>query len=52
VIRLTFRGLTTADHGAFAEFLTYESIGGAVVTVLIITWVAKRNANEGNRRAA
>lgn len=24
VIRLTFRGLTAADRGAFAEFLTYE----------------------------
>lgn len=50
VIRLTFRGLTTADRGAFSEFLTYETIGGAVETALIITWVAKRNAKEGSSR--
>ncbi|QEQ23881.1 AAA family ATPase [Achromobacter xylosoxidans] len=50
VIRLTFRGLTTADRGAFSEFLTYETIGGAVQTALIITWVAKRNGKEGSSR--
>lgn len=50
VIRLTFRGLTTADRGAFSEFLTYETIGGAVQTALIITWVTKRNAKEGSSR--
>jgi putative ATP-dependent endonuclease of OLD family len=50
VIRLTFRGLTTADRGAFSEFLTYETIGGAVQTALNITWVAKRNAKEGSSR--
>ncbi|CUI53236.1 ATP-dependent endonuclease [Achromobacter sp. 2789STDY5608621] len=50
VIRLTFRGLTTADRGAFSEFLTYETIGGAVQTALIITWMAKRNTKEGSSR--
>lgn len=49
-IRLTFRGLTTADRGAFAEFLTYETIDGATDTALIVTWVAKRNAKEGSSR--
>ncbi len=50
VIRLTFRGLTIADRGAFAEFLTYETIAGATDTALIVTWVAKRNAKEGSSR--
>ncbi|MDD9240881.1 hypothetical protein PVM11_18605 [Enterobacter roggenkampii] len=50
VIRLTFSGLTAADRGAFSEFLTYETIGEAVETVLIITWVAKRNTKEGSSR--
>ncbi len=50
VIRLTFRGLTTADRGAFAEFLTYETITGVTDTALIITWVAKRNNKEGSSR--
>lgn len=50
VIRLTFRGLTAADRGAFSEFLTYETIDGVVETTLIITWVAKRNAKEGSSR--
>lgn len=51
VIRLTFRELTTADRGAFLEFLTYDpTIGGGVDTVLIITWVAKRNITEGSSR--
>lgn len=50
VIRLTFRGLTTADRGAFAEFLTYETIAGATSTALIITWIAKRNVKEGSSR--
>ncbi|WP_312871065.1 ATP-dependent nuclease [Aminobacter ciceronei] len=50
VIRLTFRGLTTADRGAFAEFLTYETIAGATETALTVTWVAKRNAKEGSSR--
>lgn len=49
-IRLTFRGLTVADRAAFAEFLTYETIGEQVETVLIITWIAKRNAKEGSSR--
>ncbi|WP_022678023.1 ATP-dependent endonuclease [Novosphingobium sp. B-7] len=50
VIRLTFRGLTVADRAAFAEFLTYETVGGKVETALIVTWVAKRNAKEGSSR--
>ncbi|QLW74220.1 AAA family ATPase [Citrobacter freundii] len=50
VIRLTFSGLTAADRGAFSEFLTYETIGEAVETILIITWVAKRNTKEGSSR--
>ncbi|MGQ3241673.1 ATP-dependent nuclease, partial [Shinella sp.] len=49
-IGLTFRGLTVADRAAFAEFLTYEMIGEQVETVLIITWIAKRNAKEGSSR--
>lgn len=49
-VRLTFRGLTVADRAAFAEFLTYEAVGDQVETVLIITWVAKRNAKEGSSR--
>ena len=50
VIRLTFRGLTLADRGAFAEFLTYETIAGITDTAMILTWVAKRNAKEGSSR--
>ncbi|HIE0919617.1 AAA family ATPase [Serratia marcescens] len=49
-IRLIFSGLTAADRGAFSEFLTYETIGEAVETVLIITWMAKRNTKEGSSR--
>ncbi|KFF62607.1 chromosome segregation protein SMC [Pectobacterium brasiliense] len=50
VIRLKFSGLTAADRGAFSEFLTYETTGEAVETVLIITWAAKRNTKEGSSR--
>lgn len=50
VIRLTFRGLTAADRGAFAEFLTYETVGEKVEVALIVTWVAKRNSKEGSSR--
>ncbi|MFC6447639.1 ATP-dependent nuclease [Shinella zoogloeoides] len=50
VIRLTFRGLTLADRGAFAEFLTYETIAGNTETAMFLTWVAKRNAKEGSSR--
>lgn len=53
IIRLTFRGLTAADRGAFAEFLTYEEVGSQVSTVLILTWVAKRSSRENiSRRVA
>jgi putative ATP-dependent endonuclease of the OLD family len=52
-IKLTFRGLTSADRGAFAEFLTYEETDGKTDTALIVTWVAKRNTKEGaSRRVA
>lgn len=50
VIRLTFRGLTAVDRGAFAEFLTYETTGAATDTALIVTWVARRNEKEGSSR--
>lgn len=49
-IKLTFRGLTSSDRGAFSEFLTFEKNGDAIETVLIITWVAKRNTKEGSSR--
>ncbi len=49
-IRLTFRGLTVADRAAFAEFLTYESAGEQLETVLIVTWIARRNVKEGSSR--
>ncbi len=53
LIRLTFRGLTPDDRGAFAEFLTYEQLDGAVQTALILTWVAKRRTTENaSRRSA
>lgn len=50
IIRLTFRGLTATDRGAFAEFLTYEEVGGQVSTVLILTWVTKRSSKENTSR--
>lgn len=50
VIQLAFRGLTIADRGAFAEFLTYETVGGGTDTALIVTWVSKRNTKEGSSR--
>lgn len=50
IIRLTFRGLTVNDRGAFAEFLTYEEVGGQVATSMILTWVAKRSSNENTTR--
>ncbi|MBZ7205116.1 ATP-dependent nuclease [Klebsiella variicola] len=50
VIKITFRGLTSSDRGAFSEFLTFEKCGDAIETVLIITWIAKRNLKEGSSR--
>lgn len=50
IICLTFRGLTAADRGAFAEFLTYEDVDGQVSTSLILTWVAKRSSKENTSR--
>lgn len=49
-IRLTFSGLTPLDKSAFAEYLTYVDAGNGTDTSLIITWVAKRNVNEGTNR--
>lgn len=43
VVRLTLRGLTVADRGAFAEFLTYETVGETLETALIIHWVAAQS---------
>ncbi|MER9729877.1 AAA family ATPase [Mesorhizobium sp. M0217] len=42
----TFDGLTSADRGAFAEYLSYMPTGG---TVLHVTWTAKR-MHAGARR--
>ena len=50
IIRLIFRGLTASDRGAFAEFLTYEEVGGQVTTSLILTWVAKRSSKDNTSR--
>jgi len=50
IIRLTFRDLTAADRGAFAEFLTYEDTDGQVSTLLILTWVARRSSKENTSR--
>lgn len=49
-VRLRLRGLTVADRGAFAEFLTYETIDDKLETTLIVNWVAKRNIKEGSSR--
>lgn len=50
VIKLTMRGLTSSDRGAFSEFLTFEKSSDRIDTVLIITWIAKRNLKEGSSR--
>ena len=50
LIRCTFEGLTAQDRGAFAEYLTYRTTGGATETVLQVTWIAKRNEKEGAPR--
>lgn len=50
LIRLQFRGLTLADRGAFAEYLSYEQGGGEADTTLIITWVVKRNTKDNSSR--
>jgi putative ATP-dependent endonuclease of OLD family len=49
-IRLTFRGLTPGDRGAFAEFLTYEQIDGKTEALLIVTWAAKASASGASTR--
>lgn len=49
-IRLTFSALTPSDKSAFAEYLTYVDAGNGSETKLIVTWVAKRNANESSTR--
>jgi putative ATP-dependent endonuclease of OLD family len=48
-IRLTFSGLTGADRRAFAEYLTYLD-GVSTETVMILTWVARRAAGDGQAR--
>lgn len=50
LIRLQFRGLTLVDRGAFAEYLSYEQIGGKADTTLIISWVVKRNTKDNSSR--
>jgi putative ATP-dependent endonuclease of OLD family len=50
LIRLHFRELTLADRGAFAEYLTYETLSGEVDTTLIVTWVVKRNTKDNSSR--
>jgi len=49
-IRLTFSGLTSQDKSAFAEFLTYVPVDGAVEERLIVTWTARRNPDEASSR--
>lgn len=49
-IRLTFEDLTIHDRAAFAEYLTYLPGGHGTKTVLVITWVARRNMKEGVSR--
>jgi putative ATP-dependent endonuclease of OLD family len=47
-VRCTFDGLTEADQGAFAEYLTYQTREAkAVKTILHVSWLAKRNKNDG-----
>ena len=48
-IKLVFRGLTAADRGAFAEFLTYETVNGGHLTCFILSWIAKRPVNSSRR---
>lgn len=50
LIRLQFRKLTLADRGAFAEYLTYEQVGGEADTTMIVTWVVKRNTKDNSSR--
>lgn len=50
LIRLQFRELTLADRGAFAEYLTYDQMGGEADTTLIVTWVVKRNTKDNSSR--
>ena len=51
-IRLVFRGLTKADRGAFAEFLTFEEVEGNRQVCLVLTWSVKRATANTSRRAA
>lgn len=43
-------GLTIADCGAFAEYLTYEDRDGAKCAVLYVNWKAVANARAGAQR--
>ncbi|OCZ94524.1 ATP-dependent endonuclease [Achromobacter xylosoxidans] len=51
-IKLMFRGLTRADRGAFAEFLTFEEVGGVRQACLVLTWSMKRSPAHTSRRIA
>lgn len=48
-IRLEFSGLTLADRGAFAEYLSYKEKAGSV-PILVLTWVARRTGSDGQIR--
>lgn len=50
IVRLRFQGLTAADRGAFAEYLTYENLDGPATTALVVTWIAKRGPKDGAPR--
>ena len=50
-VRCTFETLTEDDQGAFAEYLTYQQRDDkSVDTVLFLTWLAKRNKDDGTLR--
>lgn len=51
-IRLVFRDLTKSDRGAFAEFLTFEEVGGCRQVCLVLTWSVKRATASTSRRVA
>lgn len=51
-IRLIFRDLTKSDRGAFAEFLTFETVEGERQVCLVLTWSVKRVATSTSRRLA
>lgn len=50
VISCTFDGLTKSDRGAFAEYLSYQTLDTGKKTVLHVTWTAKRSSAGTARR--